>query len=312
MATLSPTASRRAEGQNHPLAGALTRILASALVTAMFALVKLAEQKGVHVAETVFYRQAFALPVVVTALAMGPGLGSVRTTRFGAHVTRTAVGLTGMVLNFLGMILLPMAEASALLQTVPLFATLLAVAFLGERVGPRRWTALIVGLVGVIIMIQPSGSAMTPMGVAASLAAALGTASVSVLLRDLGRTEGALTTVFWFSLLSLAPAGLAMLWFAQPHPPAIMALLVAMGALGGLAQIALTRALQLAPVSVVLPMDYSGLLFGVLFGWMLFGTKPGAATLAGSVLIIAAGLYIILRDTQSAAHSPMKDETCDV
>ena len=306
-ATLPP--STPPAGQQRAVAGALVRLGAVIVLTLMFALVKMLDARGVHVVESLFYRQAFALPLVVGWIVATRGLASVRTQRIGAHARRTAMGLTGMILNFGGMILLPMAEASSLFNTTPIFATILAVLFLGERPGPWRWGAVGIGFIGVLIVLRPGAAGFDATGAAVALAGAAMTAAISIQIRDLGRTEAATTTVFWFSLLSLAPLGAAMLVFGRMHDAETWGLLVLLGLVGGLGQILLTAALRLAPVSVVLPIDYTGILFAALFGWWFFATQPGPGVWIGAPIIIASGLLIAWREhrLQRASSAPVPD-----
>lgn len=282
---------------DRPVAGILVRLAAVAALGLMFALVKLTATRGVHIVESVFYRQLLALPLVLGWVAMGPGFASLATRRVGAHVTRMVIGLTAMTLNFLGMTMLPLAEATVIGFSVPLFATVLAALFLAERVGPWRWGAVAVGFVGVLLVLRPDGSAMMhSSGALVALAGAVATASVTIFIRQLGSTEGTATTVFWFTASSLIPLGLLMLIFAQTHDPLTWALLAGIGTSGGLAQLLLTASLRLAPVSVVLPMDYTGLIWATLYGWLIFTVLPLPATLIGAPVIIASGLAILWRE----------------
>lgn len=262
----------------------------------MFAIVKLLDARGVTLFESVFYRHALALPLVLGWIAVGPGFKSVRTGRIGAHVWRSVIGTVGMALNFLTFTLLPLAEATVLLFTVPIFATILSALVLKEKVGRHRWAAVLLGFAGVLIVVQPGGAALSPQGVAIGLVAATVVSGVSITLRQLGKTEGAATTVFWFTILSAVPLGLLMPFFGTAHDPATFGLLLALGLFGGLAQLALTASLRLAPVSVVLPMDYSNLIWSALIGWLVFATLPSAQLWLGAPLIIASGLYIVYRE----------------
>jgi len=272
------------------------RLFAAVTLTIMFALVKLLDARGVSLVESLFYRQALALPLVLGWIAAGPGFASVRTKRPGAHLTRTVLGLAGMALNFLTFMLLPLAEATVLLFTVPIFATILSAAVLKERVGRHRWGAVLLGFAGVLMVVQP-GSATLPLnGVLVGLCAAVVVSGVSITLRQIGQTEGAATTVFWFTIVSAVPLGIAMLFVGQAHDGRTFAMLLALGLAGGLAQLALTASLRLAPVSVVLPMDYSNLLWSALIGWLVFATLPSPSLWLGAPLIIASGLYIVYRE----------------
>lgn len=272
------------------------RLFAAVALTVMFALVKLVDARGVSLPESLFYRQAMALPLVLGWIAIGPGWTSLRTRRIGAHFWRTAIGLAGMALNFLTFTLLPLAEATVLLFTTPIFATILSALVLGERVGRHRWAAVLLGFAGVAIVVDPRTTSIPWPGVAVGLTAALVVSGVSITLRQIGRTESATTTVFWFTVLSVAPLALAMPFVGRMHDWETFALLLALGLAGGTAQLALTASLRLAPVSVVLPMDYSNLIWAALFGWLLFATIPSHSLWLGAPLIIASGLYIVYRE----------------
>jgi drug/metabolite transporter (DMT)-like permease len=272
------------------------RLLAAVLLTLMFALVKLVDARGVSLIESLFYRQALALPLVLGWLLAGPGLASVRTARFGAHLWRTAIGLGGMALNFLTFTLLPLAEATVLLFTTPIFATILSALLLGEQVGRHRWAAVLLGFAGVAVVVDPGDWAVPPLGVAVGLTAATVVSGVSITLRQIGRTESATTTVFWFTALSTGFLALALPLVGRIHDPVTYALLAALGLTGGLAQFALTASLRLAPVSVVMPMDYSNLVWAALLGWLLFATMPSPTLWLGAPLIIASGLWIVWRE----------------
>ena len=284
------------ERPDHIPKGIALRLIAIFALAGMMALVKLAEAGGATLAELLFFRQACALPVVMLWLANGPGLASVRTQRLGSHARRTAIGLCGMVGNFGAVILLPLAEATTLGFTVPIFATVLAAIVLREQVGRHRWAAVAAGFAGILIVAQPGSGHFGLTGALVGLAGAIFTALVSIELRQLSRTEDTGTIVFWFSLLSLAPLGVAYLFVIQPHPFWVWATMLAAGLTGGIGQLALTGALRFAPVSAVLPMDYSSLIWATLFGWLIFGVLPTPFTWIGAPVIIASGLYIVWRE----------------
>ena len=272
------------------------RLLSVVFLATMSALIKLAETRGAHFAEIIFFRQAAGVPLLTALIAAGPGLRSVATRRIGAHITRTIIGLTSMACLFGALMILPLAEATTFQFTVPIFATILGVLFLREPTGWHRWAAVVAGFVGVLIVARPGTGHMPLGGAALGLAAATLTAAVSILLRQIGKTESAATTVFWFATLSMPPLGLLYAFHLAPHPPAVWAMLVTIGMVGAAGQLALTGALKLGPVSLVVPMDYSSLLWATLYGWLLFGVLPGAATWIGAPVIIGSGLYIVWRE----------------
>lgn len=272
------------------------RLVTALALTAMFAVVKLSEQHGVTLFETIFYRQALAIPLVVGLVLAGPGLRSVKTQRPLAHVWRSVLGMIGMALNFLTFRLLPIAEATVLLFTVPIFATILSALFLKEKVGWHRWSAVALGFAGVLIVVQPGNTALTPHGVAVGLTAAVVVSAINITLRQIGRTESALTTVFWFTLLTTIPFGALMPMLGKAHDADTIGLLIVLGLLGGLAQLTSTASLRLAPIAVVLPIDYSSLIWAALIGWLVFHAVPSPTLWLGAPLIIGSGLYIVYRE----------------
>ena len=285
---------------HRPLFAIALRLTAVICLSVMFITVRLASERGVHVIESLFYRQALALPVVALWLMSAGGLATVRTKRIGVHASRMAIGLTGMCLNFLSYILLPPAEAATIGFTMPIFGTILSALILREATGWHRWGAVALGFVGVLVMIRPDAGHFPIQGVVVAIAAALVTASVSLVLRELGRTEPAGVVVFWFTTLSMIPLGLAMPFVAKNHDLVTWGLLLMIGLFGGIAQLCLTAALRWAPVSVVLPMDYSSILWTTLLGWAIWGDWPMWTTWVGAALIIASGLYIAWREHRHA------------
>lgn len=272
------------------------RLLAMFAISIMFAAAKLLHGRGVNLVETLFYRQALALPMVFAWIALTDGPGAVRTRRIGAHASRTALGLFGMVLNFGSYILLPLTEATTIGFTMPIFGTILSALLLRERTGIHRWSAVMLGFVGVVIMVRPDTGHFPLFGVAVALTGAVATAVISIMLRSLGRTEGAAVTVFWFTLLSMPPLFGLMIFYAQPHDSTTWAVLIIMGLCGGIAQLGMTGALRWAPVSVVLPMDYSTIIWSTILGWLIWNDWPLATTFVGAAFIVASGLYIALRE----------------
>jgi len=286
----------------HYLGGIALRLLAMLSLSVMFVLVKYIDEAGIHIVESLFWRQAAVLPLLaIWALTHG-GFGMFATQRIGIHARRAAMGLTGMALNFGGMIFLPMAEATTINLSVPIICVFLAAALLGERVRWQRWGAVIVGFIGVLIVLNPTTllangfAGEHGLGTLIALGGAMMTALITIQVRDLGRTESALTIVFWFSLISMVPLGLALPFVMVPHSAGEWGLLVGLGLFGAVAQLSLTGALRLAPVSVVTPMDYSSLLWSIACGWWFFGTLPAETTWIGAPLIVASGLFIAWRE----------------
>src|SRR5437868_6689373 len=235
----------------HVALGMGLRLVSALSLALMFAGVKWAGQRGAGVVETLFYRQIGSVVCAVVFVALGPGFASLRTKRFGAHAMRMAIGVVAMLLNFLMVTLLPLAEATAIGFSVPIFATLLAATVLGEPTGRWRWGAVIIGFLGVLVIIQPGSGHISAYGGAVALGAVVSTACATIAIRHLGATEAVATTVFWFGATSLVPLGLAMPFAAHAHDAGTFAVIAALSLAGGIAQLALTGALRLAPVSLV-------------------------------------------------------------
>jgi len=295
----------------HYLGGIALRLLAMASLSLMFVLVKYIDQAGIHLAESLFWRQALVLPfLLVWIRATTGGFASLKTQRIGAHARRAMMGLTGMACNFGGMIFLPMAEATTINLSVPIFAVIFAAILLGEKTGWQRWGAVIVGFIGVLVVLNPGASLASGfggehgMGTLIALAGAVMTALITIAVRDLGRTEAAATIVFWFSLLSMIPLGIVLPFVYTPHSAHEWLLLVGLGFSGAVVQMSLTGALRLAPVAVVIPMDYSALLWSIACGWWFFGTFPAETTWIGAPLIVASGLFIAWREHRRHIDRP--------
>lgn len=280
------------------------RLLSVLLFALMNVGIKLAERMGAALGEILFFRQLGAALLVVVIVAAGPGFASLRTARPGAHLLRTVIGLIAMGLTFTTILALPLAEATTIGFSMPIFATILGAVVLGEATGWRRWSAVLAGFAGVVIVAQPWSGHFPLWGALTGLGAAFCTATVSILLRRIAQTEPMLTIVFWFSALSLLPLGAAFAYSAQPHDAAVWGVMIGLGVIGGVAQLAMTMSLKLGAVSLVVPMDYTALLWATLLGWLLFDTLPTTATWIGAPLIVASGLYIVWRE-----HIRRRDET---
>src|SRR3982751_5840873 len=191
----------------HVALGMALRLISALSLALMFAGVKWVGDRGAGVAETLFYRQIGSVVCAGTFVALGPGFGSLRPKRFPAHAIRMAIGVVAMLLNFLMVTLLPLAEATAIGFSVPIFATLLAAVLLGEPTGKWRWGAVIVGFLGVLVVVQPGSGHISAYGGLVAFGAVISTACATIAIRHLGATEAVATAVFWFGATSLIPLG---------------------------------------------------------------------------------------------------------
>ncbi len=286
------------------LLGIGLRIGAATCFGFMAAMIKLGDEAGVSLPELAFYRFAFGLPPLLVWIGMTGNFGAWRTKRPLAHLGRGVIGLTTMVTAFAALTFLPLAESATIGFVAPLFSVVLSALILKEPVGRYRWSAVALGFVGVLIVMRPSGSDLPPVGLALALAAALGVAGVTITIRTIGRTESTPTTVLWFTLFSMAATGVLLPFFGAFHDARTWAILVALGLFGGMGQLFLTSSLRFAPVPVVVPFDYTQLLWAVLLGWLLWETQPPASTWAGAAVIVASGLYTIYREHKLGRDKP--------
>ena len=281
---------------HRPLLALVLRLAAAFVLAGLLACVKLASERGIHLAEIMFWRQLPTIPILFGWFALRGRLDVLKTRRTGSHLRRSGFGLVGMAMNFGAATLLPLAVATTLNYSSAIFAVLLSALVLREPTGPWRWGAVAMGFAGVLLIAQPWGDELPLLGAAIALGAAMMIALISVQLRDLGRTEHPFTIVFYFSLFSVPVLGLAMPFVAKAHPPQDWLLLLACGVVGVLGQVLLTAALRYGTVANVIVMDYSGLIWATLFGWLVFANLPGASFWFGAPLVVGAGLLIAWRE----------------
>jgi drug/metabolite transporter (DMT)-like permease len=277
------------------VSGILCRIGSGLSFSIMGAMLKLASTHGFNAPELVFYRSVFSLPVVLFWVLKRENLRILRPNRPMAHVWRGLMGIVSMGLTFQALILLPLAEATAINFTAPIFATILSFLVLREEVGIHRWSAVILGFIGVLVVAQPTGASLPLLGIAVALGAAFGQASVTTTLRHLQRSEHISTIVFWFAVSGIVAGGLAMPFFGQWHDAAGYVFVIAGGLAGGIGQLFMTSSLR-APIAVIAPFDYLQIVAATAFGWLLFSDVPTLSTTAGAGLIAASGIYTAWRE----------------
>jgi drug/metabolite transporter (DMT)-like permease len=286
------------------LLGIALRIGATTCFAFMAAMIKLGYEAGVSTVELTFYRFAFGLPPLLAWIAWSRSFDAWRTERPLAHVWRAVAGLTTMFVAFSSLQYLPLAESTTIGFAAPLFAVALSALVLREKVGRHRWGAVLVGFAGVLVVMRPQGTYLPPEGLLLAILAAFGVAVTTITIRQIGRTEGTQTTVLWFSLLSIAAIGLLMPFYARLHDPWTWLVLFGLGSFGGVAQLLLTASLRYAPVPVVVPFDYTQLLWAVLLGWLIFGAAPPGSTWLGAAVIIVSGLYTLYREHRLGRDKP--------
>ena len=281
------------------------KIGAIALFTVMFALVK-ALSDTIPAGQAVFFRSAFAIPVLFAWLLMQNELsGAVSVKSKRAHVWRGFVGTAAMGLNFTAAGYLPLPEITAIGFTTPLLIVVFASVMLRERVGVYRISAVLVGLIGVLIIVEPrltlgemnAAQDAMMLGVILAITAAACAALAQIQIRKMVQVERTSAIIFYFcitaSVFSLSTVG-TWVW---PSPPQFL-ILILIGILGGVGQIMLTAAYRNAPASVIAPFDYTAMIFALGIGYFAFAELPSAQMILGAGIVIAAGIFVILREAQ--------------
>ena len=210
---------------------------------------------------------------------------------------RAVLGTLTLGVTFAAYSVMPMAETSALLFTASLFLPVLGVVFLRESVGPYRWSAVVIGFLGVALMARP-GSNINTLGVALALGAAFLQANMGVLLRHLGGHEKPETISFYFFVIGALISGLAMPFFGSVPSLSAVPLFVGVGLAGAAAQILYAIALKNAPAAVVAVFNYTTIIWAMLFGWLIWNEWPVTIVLAGAGVIIASNLLIAWRESR--------------
>jgi len=285
-----------AQPQPRILLGIALRVAAMACLALLSAIVKWTGSRGVPLFEIILFRNLFAFVPLGVYIARTTGFGVLKTRRPWGHATRSAVGLTGMVCAFSALQYLPLTEATALQFTSPLFMTALSALLLSEKVGRHRWSAVVAGFVGVLIMARPIPGEMNVPGVTLGILGAMGAAGAMVAIRQISDTERGPTIVFYFTLggVLLGLVGSLFGW-VTPDPLTLAALILG-GLIGGVGQLLLTEALRQAPVGVIAPFDYTQLVWASLLGLVVWGELPHPLTLVGAVVVAASGVYILHRE----------------
>jgi len=290
--------------RDSPVTGILLKVLSVAIFVAMQSFIKSAGQ--VPSGQIVFFRSLFAIFPILAMLAWRSELPTALTTsRPFNHIARGVVGVSSMMLGFFALTRLPLPEAITLNYAQPLLVVVISALFMGEVIRSYRWTAVVVGLAGVLIISWPrltllsgdSGlSNQEAIGVAAALLAACISAVALLLVRDLVGTERTPTIVLWFSLTASA-AGLCTLPFGWQWLTAwqVIALVTAVFC-GGIAQIFMTESYRYAEASTVAPFEYTSIIIGVIVGYLAFGNVPTANIVVGGAIVVGSGIFIIWRE----------------
>lgn len=285
--------------------GILLVLAASATFVVSAALVK-ALGPGIPLPQVILFRNVFALPLLVAMVVQAGGFHLLRTRLPWRHAERTMWGMCGMIGAFHGFVYLPLATATALGFTMPLFLTGLSVLVLGERVGWRRWSAVMVGFAGVLIMVRPGfgGAALPVFSVGLVLLGAFGWAMAMMSIRRMGEAgEPGVSIVFWFALSAAILAGIGTIPVWVTPAPREWLLLAGIGCVSAVAQLLMTAAYRRGETTLLAPFEYSGLIWTMLVGVAIWGEWPDGFALLGFGVLVGAGIYIWWREVIRAAEA---------
>ncbi|WP_420402617.1 DMT family transporter [Nisaea sp.] len=253
--------------------------------------------------QIIFFR---SLPALLPLLMYLPNQGGWRaliTKRPDLQFLRAGLGIVSMFTGFYALAHMDFASYVTISFSAPLFGTLLAIPFLGEKVGIRRLSAVLVGFSGVLLAAAPDGSGISLYALMA-LGAALAYGTIMVVMRKLGSVDRSAATVFYFTLAGVIAGGVLMP-FEWVMPSAVdFALLVGVGLIGGVAQIFMTEAFRQAPTAVIAPFDYTAMVWAVTLGYLVFGSVPSLQVVGGASIICCAGLFILYRETKLGLKKP--------
>ncbi len=281
--------------RTHNLRAAVAMLLAVGLFALMDAILKLLSPHYSPL-QVATLRALSSLPLVLVWVMASVGLASLLRVRWSLHLLRGALAVLMMACFTFGLRSLPLSTAYALFFVAPLLIAALSVPLLKEHVGPRRWAAIAVGLLGVLVVLRPTGEGLATLAGLSVLTAAAAYAVSAISVRILGRSDSTQAMVFWMLTLMALGAGALALPGWRPIDPAHYGLIAGMGLTGALGQVAITEAFRQGEASVIAPLEYSALIWGLGLDLLIWQVLPDAVTLLGAGIIVASGIYLLHRE----------------
>lgn len=273
------------------------RIKGILLMMASMVLFTLLDASAKHVTQTlsppvaVFFRYtvATALSLLIMMRSGGPSL--LTTGHPYLQVVRGLLLMVSTILNFTAIMYLQLAQTAAIFFTIPLWVCALSVPLLGEHVGWKRWTAVLVGFLGVLVIMRPGTTSFHP-AMLLSVGSSICGAAYNIITRKVGARDRAETSLFYVSFVGAAAAALLQPFVWQTPHGLNLALLVGMGLLGAAGHYMLIEAHRLAPASALAPFNYTQIVWMITIGYMVFGDIPDYWTLIGAAIVVACGLVV--------------------
>ncbi len=247
-------------------------------------------------AQIMFFRCTVALVPVLVIILMRGGLSILRTDQKKLHLLRSVLGIAAMGFAFYAFSLMPLAEAISILHTAPLFMTALSVILLREAVGIRRWSAIILGFIGMLLVVRP-GADMLASGSLYMLTAAFLIGCTTIVIRHLGKIDDPVCITFYFTATGIIVSTVGIILQGWQQPPLMdLALLCMVGILGGMAQYLMTLSYQRLAVGIVAPLKYLSIVFGGGIAFLVWREVPDLQSVFGISIIILSGLYTLHRE----------------
>jgi S-adenosylmethionine uptake transporter len=287
------------------LRGALFALLAFAIYSTHDVFVKIlgAQYSPIQI---IFFSVTLSFPLVAMMLIGDRNDGNLRPRHPWWTLVRTISTLITGVSAFYAFSVLPLAQTYAILFAAPLLITLLAIPILGEKVGIRRGVAVVVGLAGVMIVLRPTGAELG-LGHFAALSAAVCSSLASVIVRKIGQDERSVVLMLFPMIANFVVLGCALPFVYKPMPIEHLGMIGIIAAFGFVASFFIISAYKSAEAVIVAPMQYSQMIWAVIFGFLIFNEMPDRLTLVGAGVIMASGLYIVLRESRArvSKNSPV-------
>jgi drug/metabolite transporter (DMT)-like permease len=252
--------------------------------------------------QIIFFSVLFGFPLATVMLMRDATPGTLRPVHPWWTALRTVASLTTGVSAFYAFSVLPLAQVYAFIFAAPLLITVLAIPILGERVGLHRWAAVLAGLAGVLVVLRP-GAEPLALGHVAGLTAAVGSALASVVVRKIGQEERSAVLMLYPMMATFAVMAAIMPFVYRPMPAAHLGLAALVSVLAFAAALLVIAAYRSGDAAVVAPMQYSQIIWATAYGFFFFDEFPDGRTMIGSGIIIASGLYIVLRESLRGASS---------
>ncbi len=252
--------------------------------------------------QLIFFSVTLAFPLAMVMIIGDPQPGTLRPRHPWWVALRTVAGLITAISAFYAFSVLPLAQVYALIFASPLLITVLAIPVLGEVVRVRRWLAVLVGLVGVMVVLRP-GATELGLGHLAALMAAIGGSVASIVVRKIGNDERPIVLLLYPMIANFVVMGVALPFVYQPMPIGDFGAIAVLAALGWVAGRIMVSAYSTGEAAIVAPMQYSQILWATAYGALFFDELPDRPTAIGAGIIIASGLYIVLRESRGTASA---------